>query len=129
MIVFLSILSISMTLYLHYLQRAYLISCLREQHSLSFIKKLKKDSTRIEWFTGIYLLKGGKLKEPWLKPVLFTINTNLFSIGIVLLLGIFAFLSVISDLVLQKIYVILLFKDIIVLLVLFILASCKAKTT
>ena len=81
------------------------------------------------WFTGFYLLKDGKLRERWLKPALLVINANLFSIVLVMILGLLSCLSVISGGALQKIYAILLFKDIIVLLVLFILASCKAKTT
>ena len=129
MVGFLAGLSISMTLYLHYLQRAYLVSCLREHHSLSFIKKMKKGATRMAWFTGFYLLKDGKLRERWLKPALLVINANLFSIVLVMILGLLSCLSVISGGALQKIYAILLFKDMILLLVLFGLASCNTGKT
>lgn len=125
MVVLIAFVSICMTLYLHYLQRCCLIACLRTNHSLSFIKKLKKGAKKWEWFTGFYLLKGGRLKEAWLKPVLCLLNASLLSVPVILFCGLLVLLSVIPASALMPVYMAMVYKDLLLLLILIILVFVK----
>ena len=114
-----------MTLYLHYLQRIFLIACLRKNHSNSYIKKLKHNISKWEWFTGYYLKKETALKEKWLSLILFIINANLLSIFAIILSGILVYTSTMPQVTMYKLYVILVFKDLLIWLVLLCLAKFK----
>ena len=71
---------IVLTLRVHWLYRAVLRQCIRMHHSKTYLRKLRKGSSLLSWYTGFYLKKGGVLKEKWLMPALMFTNFNLLSI-------------------------------------------------
>lgn len=71
---------IVVAVYVHWMYRAILRQCIRMHHSKTYLRKLRKGSSLLSWYTGFYLKKGGVLKEKWLTPALIITNFNLLSV-------------------------------------------------
>lgn len=111
MIFLLCLSQIGLVIYVHCMQRAILRAGLLKYHSKTFLRKLRKNCSLWDHFTGFYLIHGDIHKKKVTTRTLIAINLNLLSTPFLLIAIILFSLDFLSYNSIEIIVAILCAKD------------------